>query len=104
MGSRILNIHPCIEVVEGKLMATKKYRGKMLKVVSKVVQDFTAANNFNKEKLWLIWSIGLDEHVRKLAEQAAREHGFKDVEWVQTGCVITTHGGPRCFGLVGVNN
>ena len=29
LGSRILNIHPCIEIVDGKLVATKKYRGNM---------------------------------------------------------------------------
>ena len=37
LGSRLLGIHPCIELLEGKLIATKKYRGKMVKVAAKLV-------------------------------------------------------------------
>ena len=39
LGSRILGIHPCIEILEGKLVATKKYRGKMSRVLIDYVKD-----------------------------------------------------------------
>ena len=41
IGSRLLSIHPCIEILEGKLVATKKYRGKMAKVAAGLVKDYT---------------------------------------------------------------
>ena len=32
LGAKLLNLHPVIEILDGKLVATKKYRGKMKKV------------------------------------------------------------------------
>ena len=34
LGAMILNLHPCIEILDGKLTATKKYRGKIKKVAA----------------------------------------------------------------------
>lgn len=101
LGTRILSLHPCIEILDGRLMATKKYRGKMKKVVKQLVQDFTEQYHLEKERLWLIWSVGLPEEVKGFAEEAAKECGFREIRWQQTGCVITTHGGPSAFGLAG---
>ena len=36
-----------------------------------------------------------------LKERAAFGYGAKKVTWVKTGGVITTHGGPGAFGVVG---
>ena len=44
---------------------------------------------------------GLGRQVVEEAENWARELGFKRVEWIKTGCVITTHGGPGAFGIAG---
>ena len=43
----------------------------------------------------------LSEEVKKLAEKAAYDCGVKTITWVKTGGVITTHGGPGAFGVVG---
>lgn len=48
LGSRILNLHPCIEILEGKLVATKKYRGKMAKVVAQLIKEY--AENYHLDK------------------------------------------------------
>ena len=101
LGARILSLHPIIEVLNGRLMATKKYRGKMIKVVTDVVSDYADAYNLDREVLWLIYTIDLGEDVRKAAEQTAMEKGFSRVRWIQTGGVITTHAGPGAFGMAG---
>ena len=36
---------------------------------------------------------------KELAEIAM---GFEEIKWVKTGCVITCHGGPGAFGIVGM--
>jgi len=46
LGSRILNIHPCIEILEGKLMATVKFRGKTAKCARKLITDFSEKYEF----------------------------------------------------------
>ena len=101
LGSRILGIHPCIEILEGKLVATKKYRGKMIKVSAQMIKDYAVKYNLKKDCLWIVFTIGLSDEVRKSVEAAAAECGFKKLEWIQAAGVITTHGGPAAFGLAG---
>ncbi len=102
MGSRILSLHPSIEIIDGQLLAKKKYRGRMTKVAIEMLLDFSKKHNFDRQNLWLIWSIGLENQVKEHVEKTAKELGYKKIYWVQTGCVITTHGGPKCFGVVGM--
>ena len=101
LGSRILSLHPCIEILEGKLIATKKYRGKMAKVAAQLIQDYTQSYQLDRQCLWLVHTVGLSDEVRKSAEQAAEACGFAKVQWIQANGVITTHGGPAAFGMAG---
>lgn len=101
LGTRILSLHPCIEILEGKLIATKKYRGKMTKVADRAVRDYARAYRLQKDRLWFVYTIGLSDAVKASAEAAARDCGFRELRWVQAGGVITTHGGPATFGLAG---
>lgn len=97
----LLKIHPRIEILDGYLQATKKQRGSMKKIVPQLVKNYIAEQNLDKEELWLIWAPGLDEEVKRQAEETAKLCGVKKVTWVKTGGVITTHGGPGAFGIVG---
>ena len=101
LGARILNLHPVIEILDGLLMATKKYRGKMNKVAAQLVTDYAEKYDLDRECLWLVYVIGFSDEVRAVVENAAKEAGFKKTRWIQAGGVITTHGGPAAFGLAG---
>lgn len=101
LGGRLLHLHPCIEILDGHLIATKKYRGSLLKIVPRLIREYTQTQRLQKEQLYLIWSVGLTEDVRAVADAEAKACGFKEITWIRTGCVITTHGGPGAFGVVG---
>jgi len=101
LGGRLLNIHPSIEIENGYLIAKKKYRGRMERIAIKLLEEFTKKENLEKEHLWLLWSIGLPIEVRNIVEQTAMKLGYKKISWIQTGCVITSHGGPGAFGIAG---
>ena len=101
LGATILGLHPLIEIQDGKLLSTKKYRGPMSKVIAKLMREYPAANNLDKRELYLIYGLGLDEAVMRDTESEARAQGFENVSWVQTGCVIAAHSGPGAFGVVG---
>lgn len=101
IGGKILNIHPLIEIKNGYLVAKKKYRGKMERIVTKLIEEYSYLKNLDKKEVWLLWSIGLSDTVRRVAEDKVKEIGFEKIRWMQTGCVITTHGGPDSFGIVG---
>ncbi|MGN0157812.1 MAG: DegV family protein [Brotaphodocola sp.] len=101
MGARILNLHPCIELLDGKLIATKKYRGKMVKIASQMVREYSEKYDLKRDCLWFIWVVGMGDDVRRAAEEAARACGFRETRWIQARGVITTHGGPGAIGLAG---
>ena len=98
---RVLGIHPLIEILDGNLTATKKLRGKLLGVAPKLVADYAEREGLDREELWLIWAPGFSDEVRSVVEESARACGFQTIHWVKTGGVITTHGGPGAFGVVG---
>ena len=97
----VLKIHPRIELIDGKLIATQKYRGKMKQLAPKMVNEFAAQAEMDKGCLYLIKTPGLEQQTQDDAEAAARELGFEKIVWIKTGCVITTHGGPGAFGVAG---
>lgn len=100
LGAKLLSLHPLIEILDGKLLSTKKYRGNKAKVVAKVTEDYT--ENLDPAKpLYLIYGEGLDEQIKRDAERIVTEKGFMKPLWVKTGCVIAAHSGPGAFGIVG---
>ena len=101
IAGKILKIHPSIEIENGYLVAKKKYRGKIETIIPKLIEEYCASENLDRKELYLLWSLGLSDDIRKSAEDKAKEIGFENIKWIQTGGVITTHGGPSSFGIVG---
>ena len=99
----LLGIKPCIEILDGKLMATKKFRGKMEKVAVQMIREYADKYALDRKELWFVYTVGLSDEVRRAAEQAARDAGFAAVQWIRANGVITTHGGPAAFGMAGLS-
>ena len=97
----LLQLHPCIEIIDGRLIAGKKYRGKLSKVAPVLLKEFTAKHNLKKDHLYFINTPYMNEGVREALNAEAASMGFEKITWVKTGCVITCHGGPGAFGIVG---
>ena len=103
LGAKILSLNPLIELMDGQLKATKKYRGKMDKVALDLLKEFPAANKLSREILILVYSEGLKDSIRQSVTAQAKEMGFREILWVPTGGVVTTHCGPGGFGVCGVS-
>ncbi len=102
IGGALLKIKPCIEIKEGKLVSTRKYRGQMSSVAEKLMQDFLTQYNIIRKQLFLVYSVGLDYTLKQAMEKKAKESGFENVIWVEAGPTISTHAGPGCFGIAGI--
>ena len=98
----LLRLHPCIEIIDGRLIAGKKYRGDLAKLAPTLLKDFSEKHSLQKDHLYFIQTPYMDEAVRTALNAEAAAQGFRKVTWVKTGCVITCHGGPGAFGIVGV--
>ncbi|MBY4798213.1 DegV family EDD domain-containing protein [Collinsella sp. AGMB00827] len=99
VGATLLRIKPVVEIVDGRLVATKKLRGKMDKAAINLVDMMLAGEDPDYSRAFLVRATGLPDPVQRVAEARVREHGFQEVTWYNTGNVITAHGGPGAFGL-----
>lgn len=102
LGAQLLRIKPQIEIVDGKLVATRKLRGSFERAVMTQVRDFLDGEHqptFDRARIALIRSEGLDENIIQKVERYVREAGFVEITWIKTGCVIFSHSGPGSFGI-----
>ncbi|MEY2195699.1 DegV family protein [Neobacillus sp. BF23-41] len=102
LGGALLKIKPRIELIDGNLVSTKKYRGKMEIVSEKLIRDYLGQYDIEKEQLYLLYSVGLDEKIKQGMDEIAKETGFKNVKWIQAGGMISTHAGPGGIGIAGL--
>lgn len=102
IGGALLKIKPCIELKEGKLVSTRKYRGNVSIVAEKLMRDYLNQYDIDRKQLYLIYSIGLDESIKRRMDEIAKETGFENVTWMQAGAMISTHAGPGGFGIAGL--
>lgn len=101
LGGVLLKIKPRIELIKGKLVSTKKYRGKISAVAKRLMEDYLDQYEINRAKLYLLYSLGLDESIKQDMEKLAKANGFKQISWMQAGAMISTHAGPGGFGIAG---
>lgn len=102
LGGALLKIKPCIELVKGKLVSTKKYRGNMSTVAEKLMRDYLNQYNIDRQQIYFIYSIGLSETIKQRINEIAKETGFENSTWIQAGAMISTHSGPGGFGIAGI--
>lgn len=100
--TQILNIKPLIEMKNGLLVATKKYRGSMNRVSKKMLSDFFSEQALDLEEVYLVYTPGLSKDTRQTIEEICLgDYGVQKITWIKTGCIISTHGGPGAFGVGG---
>ena len=104
LGGTLLQLKPLIEIVNGELVSTQKYRGKTGNIVEKYMKEYINKYNMNKEQIYLIYSLGLEENIKQRMEQIAKAEGFKKIIWIQAGCMISAHSGPGAMGIAAFEN
>lgn len=100
LGAHLLKIKPCIEVLGGKFLATKKFRGSMLKCAHSFIDHMIEKGDIDYSYIGLAYSVGLSDELRTEMEAYARELGFEEITWTKVGGVISSHCGPTAFGAV----
>ena len=103
VGAKLLSLHPRIELVDGLLVCTCKYRGSQHRVYLRMLQEYIESRQLNRDRFYLIESHSLAPALKAQAESIVRAAGFKKIEWIQTGGVVSVHCGPGSFGLVCVD-
>ena len=104
LGASLLNMKPLIEVKDGKLVCEKKFRGSMKHVIRKMMEEFMKKYNWEENQFYFVYSEGLDDELKKEAENLAYEYNLKGIPWLKTGAVVSVHCGPGTFGICGMTD
>lgn len=99
LGATLLRIKPVIELVDGRLVATKKLRGSMEKAVAGLIDHMVIQGDYDRDLIFFVRSPGLLPSAQEAAEKRAAELGFAAWEWYETQNVITSHCGPASFAV-----
>ena len=102
LGASLLSLHPTIVLKDGYLVADKKYRGRYTRCMKNTISDFFKQYDIEPTSLTIGGTAGLSEEYKQIAEATLNENGFTDPQWFTAGAVISSHGGPGAFGIIGI--
>lgn len=102
LGANLLKLHPCIEVIDGKMGVVKKYRGSIEKVVADYVKERLAGRtDLDTSRMILVDTCDNDDHLASIARKYLEEDGrFGEIIEAKAGCTIFSHSGPNTLGLL----
>jgi len=100
LGANLLNIKPCIEVIDGKMGVGKKYRGKYVAILEKYIADRLADVQVDDEFAFFTHSESDPEYIKIGYEAVINSGKFKKVYKTEAGCTITTHCGKNTMGVL----
>ncbi len=102
-GANLLKLHPCIEVINGKLGVGKKYRGNMKDILVKYINDRLSADGlkFVKKRVFITHTcLEHPEYVQACVEAAKAMGIFETVYDTFAGSTIASHCGPNTLGIL----
>ena len=101
LGANLLKLKPCIDVTNGKMDVSKKYRGKYGEVLKQYVSERLAdIDNIDLTRIFVTHAGCADEIVNAVYEQVKATANFKEVIVNRAGCTISSHCGADTLGIL----
>jgi fatty acid-binding protein DegV len=101
LGANLLKLHPCIEVQDGKMGVTRKYRGSMEKAVADYLHErLDGRDDLDTHRVILVDTCQ-DDTLTSIARSCLEADGrFGEILEAKAGCTIFSHCGPNVLGLL----
>lgn len=101
LGANLLNLKPCIEVKNGKMVVVKKYRGNYAKSLAAYVKDRLAnRDDLDHSTLFITQTVVDDECYEAVKSSVAACAPFETVYETTAGCTVSCHCGPGTLGVL----
>lgn len=101
-GANLFNIQPTIVLEDGYLVAGKKYRGSFDRCLKRMLNDFFKDYDIDPSTVLVGGAPGVEDYQKENIFSSLKEHGVHDTNWMDTGAVISSHGGPGAVGIAGI--
>lgn len=100
-GAKILQIKPCIEVVDGQMIVGKKYRGTLEKCLKNYVKDkLQDRNDIDLRRIFITHTVLDSELVMMVKEEIKKYSDFQDIIITDAGSTVACHCGPNTLGIL----
>lgn len=101
LGANLLNLKPCIDVKNGKMTVTKKYRGKFEKCLGSYVKDrLSDRDDLDRGTLFVTRTPVTEESLQTVREAVDAYADFENIYWTEAGCTVSCHCGPGTLGVL----
>lgn len=101
LGANLLKLKPCIQVKNGSMGVSKKYRGKYGEVLKQyVAEQLGDCSDILTDRIF-VTHAGVDTAiVNAVVDQVKALGKFKEVFLTRAGCTISSHCGPDTLGIL----
>lgn len=104
LGANLLNLKPCIEVKDGKMVVVKKYRGSYSKCLANYVKDrLCNRDDLDDSMLFLTYTPVSDECLTAVKDSLKEYAHFTQIFETTAGCTVSCHCGPGTLGVLFVH-
>ena len=102
IGANLLKLKPRIDVQNGKMLSTKKYRGKTTKCFASYADDLLKGKDNIRQNRIFITHSGIDEDIIQLVQDKIRQWqpGVEHIYVTREGGKISCHCGPGTLGIL----
>lgn len=101
LGANLLKLKPCIEVIDGKMTPSKKYRGNIGKVILQYVDDrLRDRDDIDLHRIFITHTRCDDEIIARVEEKIKSYFDFGEILETTAGCTVTSHCGPYTLGIL----
>ena len=101
LGANLLNLKPCIEVRDNKMIVVKKYRGSYSKCLSSYVKERLAdRDDITRQTLFVTCTPVEEDCYSAVMEAVGQCPAFENVYETTAGCTVSCHCGPGTLGVL----
>jgi len=101
LGANLLNLKPCIDVKDGKMGVSKKYRGKYEKCLTSYVKErLEGRNDIDYGTIFVTQTTVSDECYEGVMNAVKTYGHFENIYETIAGCTVSCHCGPGTLGVL----
>ncbi len=101
LGANLLKLKPCIEVKDGSMGVSKKYRGKYSETLKQYVADrLTDYSDIDLSRVFVTHAGCDEEIVNQVIEDVKRTAPFSELIVSRAGCTVSAHCGQNTLGVL----
>lgn len=99
LGANLLKLKPCIDVADGKMKVTKKYRGSIEKTIKDYVKDRLTGVEVDDELIFITHTTS-KQNTDLTAAEIPKYKNFKETAVTDAGCTVACHCGEDTLGIL----